>query len=574
MGVDVNELQTSRLGTFRRLRVDEAGVVLRLPEPASWCGPVLAALGLFFVLFGGADSDLRSADARIGLAASAAFSPLGQVFGQWKPDVWPLRLAVSRLFFFLQEPGRPVSGTVLWPAAIAGAVAGWIIARRLIAEGKIRLGLFFGFAWFGSVALLDHSGSAGLDMVTGLSTIAALDRLLHRGSGWKTGLWAALAFLSGGWPPLLLLAVTILVLGRREADFSLRLILPPVVAAAVWLAWTIQAASIEAAAAALAWPLTQRPDWTLALEIVGLTLPLSPFVLLLLSPSLRRSIRDQESGMVFDWLQIAAAATVAGTIIPGLATACRTVGLVGVLLAAAAALDAAWAGVLAPRSRRLFAATVLALTAAWSVVSLYGGFIMTVALPYYRPLGVVVSILSLAVIGLVWNAVEARNARRSVAAMLLLTVCLKLIHWGYYTPEWNYRHGQGPWGRAIGQWLLPNWTLYTIHEWPEDLAWTIGRPMIQLRTPQHIEYPVSDESRYALLLESEFDNWPRNAPQLMKVASFQDQVGRTRVLARTAGVLYAPSGRVFGRVRTTEQPPERPGPMEPSEEVERGAVSP
>lgn len=550
MGVD--GIRAVRVEGGRKLRVDEARVVLRLPAAAAWCGPALVALGLFFVLFGGADSDLRSADARIGLAASTAFSPMGQVFGSWTPDVWPLRLAVSRLFFFAEEPGRPQSGTVLWPSAVAGMAAGWLVARRLIQAGKIRTSLLFGFAWFGSVALLDHSSSSGLDLVSGLATIAALDRLLAGASDWRTGVWASLAFLSGGWPPLLLLAVAILVLGRREADFSLGLIAAPLAACIVWLAWTVKVGSVAVAAAALAWPLTQSPDWTLSVEVALLALPLSPFALLLLSPSLRGTIRENGTGMVFDWLQISAAAVVAGTIIPGLAIVCRTVALVGVLLAASAALEAAWSGVFSTRTRRWFLGMVLAVTAVWMTLALYGGFIMTVALPYYRPLGVVFSILSVAVFALVWRSVETHSARRSVAAMVLMTICLKLIHWGYYTPEWNYRHGQGPWGRAIGQWLLPNWTLYTIHDWPEDLAWAIGSPVRQLHSPQHLEYPISDESRYALLLESELENWPANAPKLMKVATFADQDGRTRILARTAGVLYTHTGRVFGRVEPSK----------------------
>ena len=159
MGVD--GIQAARVEGGRKLRADEARVVLRLPAAAAWCGPALVALGLFFVLFGGADSDLRSADARIGLAASTAFSPMGQVFGSWTPDVWPLRVAVSRLFFFAEEPGRPQSGTVLWPSAVAGMAAGWLVARRLIQAGQIRTSLLFGFAWFGSVALLDHSQQRG-----------------------------------------------------------------------------------------------------------------------------------------------------------------------------------------------------------------------------------------------------------------------------------------------------------------------------------------------------------------------------------------------------------------------------
>lgn len=552
MGVDGT--QAARVDGGRKLRADEARVFVRLPAPAAWCGPALVALGLFFVLFGGADSDLRSADARIGLAANTAFSPMGQVFGSWTPDVWPLRVAISRMFYFAEEPGRPQSGTVLWPSAVAGLAAGWLVARRLIQAGRIRTSLLFGFGWFGSVALLDHSSSAGLDLVAGLATIAALDRLLAGASDWKTGIWASLAFLSAGWPPLLLLAVAILVLGRREADFSYRLILPPVTACLAWIAWTAKAGSVAVAAAALAWPLTQSPDWTLGVEVVLLALPLSPFALLLLSPSLRTTIRENGTGMVFDWLQISAAAVVAGTVIPGLAMVCRTVSLVGVLLAAASALEAAWSGSLQTRTRRWFLGTVLTVTGVWMTVALYGGFLMTVVLPYYRPLGIVVLVLSIGVFGLAWRAVETHSARRSVAAMLLMTVCLKLVHWGYYTPEWNYRHGQGPWGRAIGQWLLPNWTLYTIHDWPEDLAWAIGSPVRQLHSPQHLEYPVSDESRYALLFESELENWPENGPKLMKVATFEDEDGRKRILARTAGVLYTHSGRVFRHVEASERP--------------------
>jgi hypothetical protein len=123
---------------------------------------------------------------------------------------------------------------------------------------------------------------------------------------------------------------------------------------------------------------------------------------------------------------------------------------------------------------------------------------------------------------------------------------LKLVHWGYYVPEWNYRHGQGPWGRAVGQWLLPNWTVYTFHDWPPDLAFAIGRPVFQLRSPQHLAFlPAAKQSKHVLLLESEFDHWPADAPALFKVATFHDQFGGRRVLARTAGVLMTPTGALY-----------------------------
>ena len=135
--------------------------------------------------------------------------------------------------------------------------------------------------------------------------------------------------------------------------------------------------------------------------------------------------------------------------------------------------------------------------------------------------------------------------RRGLVALVLLTVCLKLVHWGYYVPEWNYRHGQGPWGRAIGQWLLPHWTIYTFHDWPPDLAFAIGRPVFQLRSPQHLAFPASDQSKHVLLLESEFEHWPDDAPGLSKVATFQDQSGERRILARTAAVLSTPTGVLY-----------------------------
>jgi hypothetical protein len=121
------------------------------------------------------------------------------------------------------------------------------------------------------------------------------------------------------------------------------------------------------------------------------------------------------------------------------------------------------------------------------------------------------------------------------------------VHWTYYVPEWNYRHGQGPWGRAVGQWLLPNWTVYTFHDWPPDLAFAIGRPVRQLRSPQHLAFLATEQSKHVLLLESEFEHWPADAPALFKVATFHDQFGGRRVLARTAGVLITPTGTLYSQ---------------------------
>ncbi|MDG3006225.1 hypothetical protein [Paludisphaera mucosa] len=571
--MSIDGMQTTRVDAPKRFRADEGKVVLRLPEVRAWCAPVLVVLGLAYVLVGGSDADLTGADARLGLAASEGFGPLGQVYGQWRPDIWPLRAALARSVYLLGEPGRPDGGVVLWPSAIAGLTAGWIVARRLIALGRTTTALLFGFAWFGSLALLNHAGSSGIDFLSGLATIAALDRLLGRRSDWLTGFWASVAFLAGGWPPLLLLGLAVLVLGRRDADFSIKMVAPPVLTALAWLGWTVQAASAEAAAAALVWPLTQklawtlpnsvgsiaaalagplsqRPAWAYPLGVFLIGLPLSPFAFLSLSGPLRRDLQEEGGGIVLDWLRVGVAALIGGAVIPGLASAAAPVALMGLLVVAAAGLDAAWSGKLATRARGGFLAMVVVLTAGWVFVAFYGTYLLTIVFTYYRPIGIVFAVASLGVAALAWRAFETRSDRRAVIAMLVLTACLKWAHWGYYTPEWNYRYGQGPWGRAIGQWLLPHWTIHTLHEWPEDLAWAIGRPIRVLHSPQHLAFPATDESRHVLLLESEYENWPPSAPKLVKVATFEppNPAGSRRILARTEGVLLTPSGRLVSRV--------------------------
>src|SRR5262249_35585361 len=102
--------------------------------------------------------------------------------------------------------------------------------------------------------------------------------------------------------------------------------------------------------------------------------------------------------------------------------------------------------------------------------------------------------------------------------------------------EWNYRRSQGPWGRAVGQWVPPNWTIFTFHTLRTDLAFATKHPVRQLFSPQHLAYETG-QAKFVLLLESEFQHWPPQAPGLIKVAEFQDEYGGTRVVARTDGPL-------------------------------------
>jgi hypothetical protein len=145
-------------------------------------------------------------------------------------------------------------------------------------------------------------------------------------------------------------------------------------------------------------------------------------------------------------------------------------------------------------------------------------------------------VLSVPLTGLALTAAWRRDTRWGVIAFCVLALCVRLGHWGYYVPEWNYRCSQGPWGRAVGQWVPPRWPIYTIHTWPADLAFATGHSVYQLRSERHLQYQPGDV-KFVLLLASEFDHWPEWAPKLEKVASMHDEYDQTRVLARTPGAL-------------------------------------
>src|SRR5262249_38316918 len=89
--------------------------------------------------------------------------------------------------------------------------------------------------------------------------------------------------------------------------------------------------------------------------------------------------------------------------------------------------------------------------------------------------------------------------------------------------------------RAIAQWVPPSWTVYTMHAWPTDLAFALERPVRQLTHPKLLEFEPRNHPQFVLLLPSEFEHWPKEAPPLIKLRVFQDQRGDERILARTEG---------------------------------------
>jgi hypothetical protein len=517
----------------------------------TWFAPTLVAMMAALVLLGGASLDLGPADAELGLAARGSLGPLGRVFGYWKPGLWPGKVALSALAAQLMDRRQAAPGSVLWPEALGAAAIGWMLARRLKDHAGTRAGLLFGFCWFGCLGVIDHSGATGLEFMSGLATVAALDRLLEKGSGWSAGLWSAAALLTGGWPPMAIILLAVIVIGRPHSGISWRLLMPPAAALFGWSTWVLSVASPEALAAALALPFTRPSAWWLGPKVIVLGLPFAPVAALGFSRSLRSTWTDATRSSAIAWSQVAIASLIAGTIVPGLAGSAAVPALAGILFAAAAALDSAWSRTFLGGCRQGFLILAFGIALLWLMIVVYGEPFCLLMVSYYRAVGIVVLLFSTIALVISWQALRGANTRRAVVALALVTVAFKFGHLGVFVPEWNYQHGQGPWGRAIGQWLIPSWPVYTIHEWPHDLAFAIGRPIRQLATPQHLSYQGERGlAKHVLLLESEYDHWPADAPRVIKVAEFHDRCGALRILARTEGLLMTPSGALIAGERS------------------------
>ncbi len=228
----------------------------------------LAALALGFVLVGADGLDLGPAEARLGLASGGSAGPLGQVFGYWAPDLWPGEVLPSVAAHGSPEPRQPSANSAVVRLALGDRGDPWAGGSwrgGMYRSFGYRPAIWAGICWFGCLAVIDRTSGAGLDMILGAAMLAAIDRLLGRGADWVAGLWASLAFLAGGWPPLLLIGLVILVIGRAGSTFSLSLVLPRLATAIIWSILTIRAASTEAWASALALPLTRGLDWWLLL---------------------------------------------------------------------------------------------------------------------------------------------------------------------------------------------------------------------------------------------------------------------------------------------------------------------
>jgi hypothetical protein len=499
-------------------------------------GAVLALLAGVFVLIGAGNRDLGPIESKLGLAAGAGLQPLGQVYGGWEPGLWPLPVALSSAWAWA-EGGWPTSAAVRWPAALAGVASGLILARSMARALGPRAGVWMGLCWYGTLALIDRSAGTGIDWMVALGLIGALDRALTHSLDWVAGFWAAWAFLAGGWPPLVVVGLALVILGRHGMGRGWGLIGPPVVAVVAWSAWALAVAPAEAWAAAWTLPLTQKPDWLLPLGVVALGLPWSPLALAAAWRSTREGWPAPGRAWVLGWFQGAVVALIVGMVLPGLAASARGPALAGLAVVAAAVCERVWAGSAPKAARRVALGVGLAVAWTWAALNVVQGGYLIAAVAYYRPIAVVLLVTSLAVGLVALGAAGRGEGRWALWAVLVVAFSVKAAHWGVYVPEWNYRFSQGPWGRAIGQWVPHGWTIYTTLGWRHDLAFATGRPVQHIADARLLNYKDRAHPLFVLLSAPEFDHWPADAPKLIKVRTLQNEHGATRVLARTEGPL-------------------------------------
>ena len=80
------------------------------------------------------------------MAAGERPGPVGQVFGNWAPDLWPAQVWSGHLLASLESGGRPRSAAVRWPSAIAAIIAGWFLVTACREQSDPELVFSWGFA--------------------------------------------------------------------------------------------------------------------------------------------------------------------------------------------------------------------------------------------------------------------------------------------------------------------------------------------------------------------------------------------------------------------------------------------
>src|SRR5262249_14265116 len=155
------------------------------------------------------------------------------------------------------------------------------------------------------------------------------------------------------------------------------------------------------------------------------------FSLFALSRSTRESWNPEGRHWLKSWFVVAVASLIAGSCLPGLSSVARLVVLTGLLIVTTLCLEMAWARTMTGSSRHAFFIAFGCVLGSWLAVMLYGSYVWNLAMPYYRPLGIVMIILAIGAGILGMSALETRNSRRGFVTLIVIAVGLKLAHWGY-----------------------------------------------------------------------------------------------------------------------------------------------
>ena len=492
---------------------------------------LLFTIACGFVLIGGMSLDPSDIEARLSLSAYEPFGPFAQVLGGFDTEIAPGSAWLTKLWSWL-EGGAPSASAVRWPSCLAALGIALILKNRVGSRFGHRAGIFAFLACCGSIALIDHSSLTGLDYPLGLALIAAIDRILTRGTGWASGLFCAVAMFFGGWPALASILLPLIVIGRREASPSIKLLLPSLLVFAAWSAWALLTVRTEVWAATLTLPFTRSVQISMGLWAVAIALPWAPLALTTAFPSTRSEWTPDGRKLVVEWAKIAFVGLVAGTILPGLTASGTILGFAGLIVVSSVAMDAAWSNHLKGGALALVVVAATLIGAVIGARAVFSGAYIAFGQPYYRAVGIILIGLGTVLAILALDAAWTRSARMAMRVLILVAVIAKVTYTGYFVPETNYRFSKGPWGRAVGQFVPPGSQIYTFLSISPALALATEHPMRQLRAEVMLE-GQGEGPKYVLVGESEFDHWPDAAPKIHKIRAFRDEYGGTRVLAKT-----------------------------------------
>ena len=503
---------------------------------------IFMAMVSVFILWGATRLEVGQQEARLAMAAREPLGPVGQSFGGLDPAIYPGPLLAIKAWSILEEHG-PGQQSLRWPVAIFAAIIGAILTLR--SEwicGKVAA-LSVGFCWLTSFAAMNRSGEFGLDFFTGLGLIFVINRSIANQGRLDTiaGLLTSLSFLCGGLQPVILVVASSIILCRTSAGLTLPFLAMILATVGGWSAWALSEISAEAWAAAIALPVTFRSDSSFATIALALCLPMAFAAPAVLSRKVQENWSETRRNYVTGWWTISAMCLFVGSVLPQFAKAA----ILPIVAGCAVVSGHVWATAFQSRNFKalghagLWLKTSSAiLIGAMSCLCIPMAIYLSMNIPYYRGVCLIwASILAITAL-LCARGLLRNNARTLGLALFLMCFGLKLAHASIYVPEWNYRRGQGPWGRAIGQWVPEKWPIYTLHGWSTDLAFATGHNFRQLTHPRFLPDPAKTENgrpTFILLHPADFDHWPKSAPPIVKVFEFHDQSGRkvSKVLART-----------------------------------------